>query len=30
MSRSDWAWYSIYGRLNNEMGDWVQQQIARP
>ncbi|GAA2777903.1 S1 family peptidase [Saccharopolyspora taberi] len=29
-SASDWSWYSIYGRLNNEMGDWVQQQIARP
>ncbi|AHI00060.1 hypothetical protein GCM10010174_81720 [Kutzneria viridogrisea] len=26
-SRSDFFWYSIYGRLNNDMGDWVKQQI---
>ncbi|WP_370943350.1 trypsin-like serine protease [Amycolatopsis sp. cg5] len=29
-SRSDFKWYSIYGRLNNDMGDWVQQQIGTP
>lgn len=27
-SRSDFKWYSVYGRLNNDMGDWVQQQIG--
>jgi secreted trypsin-like serine protease len=27
-SRSDFKWYSVYGRLNNDMGDWVKQQIG--
>ncbi|OOC01908.1 peptidase S1 [Amycolatopsis azurea DSM 43854] len=27
-SRSDFKWYSVYSRLNNEMGDWVKQQIG--
>ncbi|WP_245976461.1 trypsin-like serine protease, partial [Amycolatopsis palatopharyngis] len=27
-SRSDFRWYSIYGRLNNDMGDWVKQQVG--
>lgn len=27
-SRSDFRWYSVYGRLTNEMGDWVKQQIG--
>jgi hypothetical protein len=27
-SRSDFRWYSVYSRLNNEMGDWVAQQIG--
>ncbi|RZQ60134.1 S8 family serine peptidase [Amycolatopsis suaedae] len=27
-SRSDFRWYSIYSRLNNEMGDWVNEQIG--
>lgn len=27
-SRSDFRWYSVYSRLNNEMGDWVKQQIG--
>ncbi len=26
-SRSDFQWYSVYGRLDNEMGDWVQEQV---
>ncbi|MBP2474032.1 secreted trypsin-like serine protease [Crossiella equi] len=26
-SRSDFKWYSIYGRLNNDMGDWVKAQL---
>ncbi|MGW0518244.1 trypsin-like serine protease [Crossiella sp. NPDC003009] len=26
-SRSDFRWYSVYGRLNNDMGDWVKQQL---
>ncbi|WP_394826101.1 trypsin-like serine protease [Pendulispora albinea] len=26
-SRSDFFWYSVYGRLNNDMGDWVKAQI---
>ncbi|WHT23246.1 trypsin-like serine protease [Crossiella sp. CA-258035] len=29
-SRSDFRWYSIYARLNNEMGDWVREQIGDP
>ncbi|MEV6913315.1 trypsin-like serine protease [Amycolatopsis sp. NPDC051071] len=29
-SRSDFKWYSVYGRLNNDMGDWVKQQIGAP
>ncbi|MFC4078623.1 trypsin-like serine protease [Amycolatopsis samaneae] len=27
-SRSDFKWYSVYGRLNNDMGDWVKEQIG--
>ncbi len=27
-SRSDFKWYSVYSRLNNEMGDWVKEQIG--
>ncbi|MGW7537599.1 trypsin-like serine protease [Amycolatopsis sp. NPDC054798] len=27
-SRSDFKWYSVYGRLNNDMGDWVAEQIG--
>ncbi|WP_020391151.1 S8 family serine peptidase [Kribbella catacumbae] len=27
-SRSDFKWYSVYGRLTNDMGDWVKQQIG--
>jgi subtilisin-like proprotein convertase family protein len=27
-SRSDFRWYSVYGRLTNDMGDWVKQQIG--
>ncbi|PPK70467.1 trypsin-like serine protease [Actinokineospora auranticolor] len=27
-SRSDFKWYSIYGRLDNEMGDWVKQEVG--
>ncbi|WP_414940223.1 trypsin-like serine protease [Amycolatopsis sp. cmx-11-51] len=27
-SRSDFRWYSVYSRLNNEMGDWVAEQIG--
>ncbi|MFC0627510.1 trypsin-like serine protease [Kribbella deserti] len=27
-SRSDFKWYSVYGRLTNEMGDWVKAQIV--
>ncbi|GGS15232.1 trypsin-like serine protease [Actinokineospora fastidiosa] len=27
-SRSDFRWYSIYGRLDNAMGDWVKQEIG--
>lgn len=26
-SKSTWNWYSIYGRLDNEMGDWVAEQL---
>ncbi|MBW4721237.1 trypsin-like serine protease [Saccharothrix sp. SC076] len=29
-SRSDFKWYSVYGRLTNEMGDWVQQEVGTP
>ncbi|MGO1050253.1 trypsin-like serine protease [Crossiella sp. CA198] len=29
-SRSDFRWYSIYARLNNEMGDWVREQAGNP
>ncbi|MEW2069947.1 serine protease [Streptomyces sp. NPDC007346] len=28
-SRSDFRWYSVYGRLNNDMGDWVKEQIGQ-
>ncbi|QWF78614.1 trypsin-like serine protease [Amycolatopsis sp. CA-230715] len=27
-SRSDFRWYSVYSRLNNDMGDWVAKQIG--
>lgn len=27
-SRSDFRWYSIYSRLDNDMGDWVKQQVG--
>ncbi|MDX8147576.1 trypsin-like serine protease [Lentzea sp. BCCO 10_0061] len=27
-SRSDFKWYSIYGRLDNEMGDWVKAEVG--
>ncbi|MGW6936969.1 trypsin-like serine protease [Lentzea sp. NPDC054927] len=27
-SRSDFKWYSIYGRLDNEMGDWVRTEVG--
>ncbi|MEJ2858316.1 MULTISPECIES: trypsin-like serine protease [unclassified Saccharothrix] len=29
-SRSDFKWYSVYGRLTNEMGDWVKQEVGTP
>ncbi|MEV6239710.1 trypsin-like serine protease [Lentzea sp. NPDC051838] len=28
-SRSDFKWYSIYGRLDNEMGDWVKTEVGQ-
>ncbi|WP_203590772.1 S8 family serine peptidase [Streptomyces sp. SID13031] len=27
-SRSDFKWYSVYGRLTNDMGDWVKTQVG--
>ncbi|MEC3981174.1 trypsin-like serine protease [Amycolatopsis sp. H20-H5] len=27
-SRSDFKWYSVYSRLNNDMGDWAVQQVG--
>ncbi|MEU7476589.1 trypsin-like serine protease [Lentzea sp. NPDC042327] len=27
-SRSDFKWYSIYGRLDNDMGDWVKTEVG--
>ncbi|RZS39238.1 trypsin [Herbihabitans rhizosphaerae] len=27
-SRADFKWYSVYGRLDNEMGDWVKQEVG--
>ncbi|MEU5695652.1 trypsin-like serine protease [Actinosynnema sp. NPDC020468] len=27
-SRSDFKWYSVYGRLTNDMGDWVKQEVG--
>ncbi|WP_285611349.1 trypsin-like serine protease [Actinokineospora globicatena] len=27
-SRSDFKWYSVYGRLDNEMGDWVKSEVG--
>ncbi|GII67393.1 hypothetical protein Skr01_74780 [Sphaerisporangium krabiense] len=27
-SRSDFKWYSVYGRLTNDMGDWVKEQAG--
>jgi hypothetical protein len=29
-SRSAFHSYSIYGRPNNDMGDWVKQQVGEP
>ncbi|GAA1339844.1 trypsin-like serine protease [Saccharothrix algeriensis] len=29
-SRSDFKWYSVYGRLTNDMGDWVRQEVGTP
>lgn len=29
-SRSDFRWYSVYGRLTNDMGDWVKQEVGTP
>ncbi|MFI6316203.1 trypsin-like serine protease [Nonomuraea sp. NPDC050556] len=26
-SRSDFKWYSVYGRLDNDMGDWVKKKV---
>lgn len=28
-SRSDFRWYSVYGRLDNDMGDWVAQEVGQ-
>lgn len=28
-SKSTWNWHSIYGRLDNDMGDWVAQEMLR-
>lgn len=28
-STSNWDWYSIYGRLDNDMGDWVAQEMKK-
>ncbi|MGQ0840676.1 trypsin-like serine protease [Actinokineospora sp.] len=27
-SRADFKWYGVWGRLTNEMGDWVKQEIG--
>ncbi|MFB9908761.1 trypsin-like serine protease [Allokutzneria oryzae] len=27
-SRSDFKWYGVYGRLTNDMGDWVKEQLG--
>jgi secreted trypsin-like serine protease len=27
-SRADFKWYSVYGRLDNDMGDWVTEEVA--
>ncbi len=29
-SRSDFHWYGVWGRLNNDMGDWVKEQVGNP
>ncbi|MEU4804457.1 trypsin-like serine protease [Actinosynnema sp. NPDC023587] len=29
-SRSDFKWYGVYGRLTNDMGDWVEQEVGAP
>lgn len=28
-SRSSFDWYSIYGRLDNDMGDWVAEELKK-
>ncbi|GGM89107.1 hypothetical protein GCM10011609_27420 [Lentzea pudingi] len=27
-SRSDFRWYGVFSRLDNDMGDWVRQQVG--
>ncbi|SDJ26750.1 Trypsin [Lentzea albidocapillata subsp. violacea] len=27
-SRSDFRWYGVFARLDNDMGDWVKQQVG--
>ncbi|CRK61390.1 secreted trypsin-like serine protease [Alloactinosynnema sp. L-07] len=27
-SRADFKWYGVWGRLNNDMGDWVKQEVG--
>jgi len=27
-SRSDFKWYGVWGRLNNDMGDWVKTEVG--
>ncbi|GGU17207.1 trypsin-like serine protease [Lentzea flava] len=29
-SRSDFRWYGVFARLDNDMGDWVRQQVGDP
>ncbi|MFC6087740.1 trypsin-like serine protease [Saccharothrix lopnurensis] len=29
-SRSDFRWYGVFARLDNEMGDWVREQVGDP
>lgn len=28
-SKSTWNWYSIYARLDNDMGDWVAEELKK-
>lgn len=28
-SKSTWDWYSIYARLDNDMGDWVAEELKK-